>query len=190
MYLVVGLGNPDVKYLKTMHNMGFMAVDILADKLGVEFNKKAFKGVVAETFIGGEKAILLKPYTYMNLSGDSVIEALNFYKIPLEKMLVIYDDLDIEIGSIRIREKGSAGTHNGMRDIVKKVSSENFARVRVGIKPNNDSRGIIDYVLSDIKKADEKTFKEVLTKAAEAGECFIKGNSLEEIMRKYNGKIC
>lgn len=190
MYLVVGLGNPDVKYLKTMHNMGFMAVDILADKLSVQFNKKAFKGVVAETFVNGEKVVILKPHTYMNLSGDSVIEALTFYKIPLEKMLVIYDDLDIEIGAIRIREKGSAGTHNGMRDIVKKISSENFARVRVGIKPRNDSRQIIDYVLSDIKKDDEATFKEVLSKSAEVAEAFIKGKSLEEIMRKYNGKIC
>ncbi len=190
MYLVVGLGNPDVKYLKTMHNMGFMAIDILAENLGLQFNKKGFKGVYAQASVGGEKAILLKPQTYMNLSGDSVLEIANFYKIEPKNILVIYDDLDIEIGSIRIREKGSAGTHNGMRDIVKKLSSDSFPRVRIGTKPNGDSREIIDYVLSDIKKADEEIFKRVLKTAAESAEMFIKGKSLEEIMRKFNGKVC
>lgn len=187
MYLIVGLGNPDAKYLKTMHNMGFMAIDILANKLGVEFNKKGFKGVYAMTTIGGEKVILLKPLTYMNLSGDSVQEALSFYKIPRKNLLVLYDDLDINIGSIRIRAKGSAGTHNGMRDIVSKIGGEDFPRVRIGTKPINDSRGIIDYVLSDIKKEDEEVFKKVLTKSADAGYDFASGKSLEEIMCKYNG---
>ncbi|MBO5888649.1 MAG: aminoacyl-tRNA hydrolase [Clostridia bacterium] len=190
MYLVVGLGNPGVKYLKNMHNMGFMAIDILADNLGLEFNKKGFKGVYSLCDINGEKVMLLKPHTYMNLSGDSVVEAVNFYKISTEKVIVIYDDLDIDIGSLRIREKGSSGTHNGMRDIVKKLSSDKFPRIRVGTKPNNDSREIIDYVLSDIKKQDENVFKEVLKAAADSAEMFIKGKSLEEIMRKYNGKIC
>ena len=190
MYLVVGLGNPGAKYLKNMHNMGFMAIDILASNLGLEFNKKGFKGVYSLSDINGEKVMLLKPQTYMNLSGDSVIEAVNFYKIPLSNVIVVYDDLDIEIGSIRIREKGSAGTHNGMRDIVKKLGADNFPRIRVGTKPNNDSREIIDYVLSDIKKQDESIFKEVLKAASNSLEMFIKGKSLEEIMRKYNGKIC
>ena len=190
MYLVVGLGNPGVKYLKNMHNMGFMAIDILASNLGLEFNKKGFKGVYTLANINGEKAMLLKPHTYMNLSGDSVVEAMNFYKIPSEKVIVIYDDLDIEIGSIRIRERGSSGTHNGMRDIVKKISTDNFPRIRVGTKPNGDSLEIIDYVLSDIKKQDESVFNKVLKAAADSAEMFIKGKSLEEIMRKFNGKIC
>lgn len=187
MYLIVGLGNPDAKYLKTMHNMGFMAIDILADKMGVEFNKKGFKGVYGMTTVKGEKVILLKPMTYMNLSGSSVQEALSFYKIPKSNLLVIYDDLDINIGSLRIRGKGSAGTHNGMRDIVSKISGEDFPRIRVGIKPVNDSRGIIDYVLSDIKKEDEATFKTVLTKASDACYDFANGKNIEEIMCKYNG---
>ncbi len=190
MYLVVGLGNPGAKYLKNMHNMGFMAIDILANNLGLEFNKKGFKGVYSIFDINGEKVMLLKPHTYMNLSGDSVLEAVNFYKIPSEKIIVVYDDLDIEIGSLRIRERGSAGTHNGMRDIVKKLNTDNFPRVRVGTKPNEDNRGIIDYVLSDIKKQDESVFKLVLKAASDSLEMFIKGKSLEEIMRKYNGKIC
>ncbi len=187
MYLIVGLGNPDAKYLKTMHNMGFMAIDILASKLGVEFNKKGFKGVYAMTTIGGEKVILLKPLTYMNLSGNSVQEALSFYKIPHSNLLVMYDDLDINIGSVRIRAKGSSGTHNGMRDIVSKIGGEDFPRVRIGTKPVNDSRGIIDYVLSDIKKEDEEVFKKVLNKSADAGYDFASGKNIEEIMCKYNG---
>ena len=190
MYLVVGLGNPDSKYLKTMHNMGFMCVDSLAKTMGFEFNKKGFKGEYAQISVGGEKAIILKPQTYMNLSGDSVQEIISYYKIPLENLLVVYDDLDIDIGSLRIREKGSAGTHNGMRDIVKKLGSENFARIRVGIKPQNDSRVIIDYVLSDIKKDDEETFLKVFAKTAEALKMFLEGKKLDEIMRKYNGKVC
>ncbi len=190
MYLVVGLGNPDNKYLKTMHNMGFMSVDALAKMMGFEFNKKGFKGVYSQITVNGEKAIILKPQTYMNLSGDSVQEVISYYKIPLENVIVIYDDLDIDIGSIRIREKGSSGTHNGMRDIVKKLGSENFSRIRIGIKPQNDSRQIIDYVLSDIKKDDEEVFSKVLQKTAEASKMFIEGKKLDEIMRKYNGKIC
>ena len=187
MYLIVGLGNPDVKYLKTMHNMGFMAIDMLADKLGVDFNKKGFKGVYAMTTVKGEKVILLKPMTYMNLSGSSVQEALAFYKIPRSNLLVIYDDLDINIGSLRIRGKGSSGTHNGMRDIVNKIGGEDFPRIRVGIKPENDSRGIVDYVLSDIKKDDEATFKSVLKKASDACYDYINGKNIEDIMCKYNG---
>lgn len=190
MYLIVGLGNPDVKYLKTMHNMGFMGIDMLANKLGVDFNKKGFKGVYTLVNVGGERVMLLKPHTYMNLSGDSVLEVLSFYKIPLENMLVIYDDLDIDIGSLRIRAKGSSGTHNGMRDIVKKVGGDSFNRIRIGIKPKLDSRDIVDYVLSDIKKEDEPTFKEVLKSVAEASYMFCNGKSIDEIMRKFNGKIC
>jgi PTH1 family peptidyl-tRNA hydrolase len=190
MYVIVGLGNPDAKYKNTLHNLGFMAVDLLAEKLGVEFNKKGHKGVYALTTVGGEKVALLKPMTYMNLSGECLQSFLNFYKVPTANVVVLYDDLDIDIGSIRIRKSGSAGTHNGMRDIVKKLGSENFARIRVGIKPQNDSRGIIDYVLSDIKKDDEETFLKVFAKTAEALKMFLEGKKLDEIMRKYNGKVC
>lgn len=187
MFLVVGLGNPDIKYLKTMHNMGFMAIDMLAYKLNVEFNKKAFKGIVAETYVGGEKVVLLKPLTYMNLSGDSVREAVDFYKIPMEKLIVLYDDLDLPIGSLRVRPKGSSGTHNGMRDIVKKVNSENFARIRIGTKPKNNDIPIIDYVLSNMKKEDEPTFKTVLTKSCDATLEMLHGKTVEEVMCKFNG---
>ena len=187
MYLLVGLGNPEPKYSKNLRNLGFMAIDIVAEKLGASFNKKAFLGLSALTSINGEKVLLLKPQTYMNLSGNSVQMAMAFYKIPPQNLLVFYDDLDIEIGSLRIREKGSAGTHNGMRDIVNKISSQDFKRVRIGTKPRNDSRDIVDYVLSDVKKEDEQTFKEVLNRASDAGVMFASGKSLDEIMRKFNG---
>jgi PTH1 family peptidyl-tRNA hydrolase len=187
MYVVVGLGNPDKKYLNTLHNIGFMAIDKVAEKLGVTFDKKGFKGEYCITNVNGEKVVLLKPQTYMNLSGESVLAVTNFYKIPVENVIVVYDDLDINIGSLRIRKNGSAGTHNGMRNIVNLLGSQNFPRIRVGIKPENDSRGIIDYVLSDIKQNDKQRFSEVLDKASDAIIAYLKSGNLDVVMNKFNG---
>lgn len=187
MYIVAGLGNPDKKYLNTMHNMGFMAVDRIADKLGVSFNKKGFKAEYTTANVKGEKVIILKPQTYMNLSGESIVEILNFYKVPIENLIVIYDDLDVNIGSLRIRAKGSAGTHNGMRNIVELTGSQNFPRIRVGTKPENDGRGIIDYVLSDIKNDDKERFDIALNRAADAVIALLNGVSIENVMNKFNG---
>ena len=187
MYIVVGLGNPDKKYLNTLHNIGFMAIDKVAEKLGANFDKKGFKGEYSQVVVNGEKVILLKPQTYMNLSGESVVAVMNFYKVSVENLIVIYDDLDINIGSLRIRKNGSAGTHNGMRNIVSLLGSSEFPRFRVGIKPENDSRGIIDYVLSDIKKGDEERFNAVLDKTADAVISLLKGTSLDVVMNKFNG---
>ena len=187
MYLIVGLGNPDKKYQKNIHNVGFMAIDIIAQKLGVEFNKKAFKGLVAELNYKNQNVILLKPQTYMNLSGDSVKEALSFYKIPTENLIVLYDDLDIPKGSLRIRKSGSPGTHNGMRDIVLKISSQNFIRIRVGTKPENGYKDIIDFVLSDIKKEDQEVYNETLNRSADAVVEILNGVTVENVMNKFNG---
>ncbi|MBO5712656.1 MAG: aminoacyl-tRNA hydrolase [Clostridia bacterium] len=187
MYIVVGLGNPDKKYLNTLHNIGFMAIDKVAEKLGVSFNKKGFKGQYLITTVNGEKVVLLKPQTYMNLSGESVLMAVNYYKVKPENLIVIYDDLDINIGSLRIRKNGSAGTHNGMKNIVSLLGSTEFPRFRVGIKPENDSREIIDYVLSDIKSADVERFNEVLDKTSNAVVSLLKGDSIDVVMNKYNG---
>ena len=187
MYVVVGLGNPDKKYLNTLHNMGFMAVDKIAEKLGASFDKKGFKGEYLITNVNGEKVIILKPQTYMNLSGESVVAVMNFYKVSSQNLIVIYDDLDINIGSLRIRKNGSAGTHNGMRNIVSLLGTTEFPRMRVGIKPENDSRGIIDYVLSDMKQVDKERFNDVLDKTADAVISLLKGNSLDVVMNKYNG---
>ena len=187
MKVIAGLGNPDKKYARTMHNMGFMAVDRLAEELNIDFDKKGFKGVYAEYTFCGEKFIIIKPQTYMNLSGECVREVLNFYKIPPENLMVVYDDLDINIGSIRIRQKGSSGTHNGMRNIVLNVQSENFPRIRIGTKPERAGANIIDYVLSNIPKSEEEKFNSALNRAAGALKDYIFGKSFDEIMRKYNG---
>ena len=186
MKLVVGLGNPGVKYLKNLHNLGFMAVELLAEKYGVDFNKKGFKGIYGEKNINGEKVVFLKPQTYMNLSGESVQAIAAFYKIKVEDILVIYDDLDIAIGYVRIRANGSAGTHNGMRSIVSCLNSTAFPRVRIGTKPEVNYE-IIDYVLSDIRKEDEPRFRQAITVAVDASDAFIRGNSIDQVMCKFNG---
>ena len=186
-WIIAGLGNPGREYEKTRHNAGFMAIDKVAEKLGVIFNKKGYKGEYSLTTVNGEKVLLLKPQTYMNLSGESVLAAMNFYKVNPQNLIVIYDDLDINIGSLRIRKNGTAGTHNGMRNIVSQIGSSDFPRMRVGIKPENDSRGIVDYVLSDIKKEDKLRFDEVIDKTANAVVSLLKGESLDAVMNKYNG---
>ena len=187
MYLIAGLGNPGKEYLKTLHNIGFMAVELLAEKFGAEFGKKAFKGLIAEKKICGEKVVFLKPQTYMNLSGESVREAVSFYKVPTCNLLVIYDDLDLPIGSLRIRPSGSAGTHNGMRNIVKELGTTDFPRIRVGTKPLSTELSVIDYVLSDIRREDEEAFKGSIGKAVLAAEGFLRGESVEKLMCAYNG---
>ncbi len=126
MYIIAGLGNPGKKYENTRHNMGFTAIDLLAEKFGIKVNKLRFKALTGEGRIAGQKVLLIKPQTYMNLSGESVRMALDYYKEPPENLIVIYDDIDIPTGSIRIRKKGSAGTHNGMRNILYQIQSEDF----------------------------------------------------------------
>lgn len=189
MKLIVGLGNPDREYLNTFHNLGFMVVDKFAEKFNVEFAKKKCKAIIAETRINGEKIILAKPQTYMNLSGESVRELVDFYKIPLSDIFVIYDDFDLNKGMLRIREKGSAGTHNGMRNIVKELSSENFARLRIGFKPEGEFIiPLIDYVLSGIRGEDKDVFDKAITLACQAAEQFAKGQTISKIMGEFNKK--
>ncbi len=187
MFLVVGLGNPDAKYKNNIHNLGFMGIDALAEKLGVAFDKKGHKGVYAVTTVGKEKVVLLKPHTYMNLSGESVQSISNFYKIPDENILVIYDDLDIEIGTVRIRAKGSAGTHNGMKSVVNMLGSTLFPRIRIGCKPRDFKGDIIDYVLSNIKAEDKSDFDGAIDRASTAALEFVKGEKIDIVMNKYNG---
>ncbi|MBR1676704.1 MAG: aminoacyl-tRNA hydrolase [Clostridia bacterium] len=186
MYLVAGLGNPGLKYLKNLHNLGFMAVELLAEKNGVSFNKKGFKGEYGEKNIDGEKVIFLKPQTFMNLSGESVAAVASFYKIPTENIIIIYDDIDIAIGSMRLRPSGSAGTHNGMRSIVQCLGSQNFPRIRIGTKPEGEY-DIINYVLSDVKKDDEPRFKVSVNKAVDAADMLIRGAAVDSVMCKFNG---
>ena len=186
MKLIVGLGNPDEKYKNTYHNLGFMVVDKVAEKLGLEFNKNKCSALISESKIGREKIILAKPLTYMNLSGKSVNELISFYKIPLADVMVVYDDFDLPKGAIRIREKGSAGTHNGMRNIVELCGSD-FPRVRVGFAPTGDFKiPLINYVLSGITEEDKSLFEKAIEFASLAGVDFANGKPIQAIMQLYN----
>lgn len=188
MKLIVGLGNPDKEYFNTFHNLGFMTVEKLAEKLGAEFSKTKCRALVAESGSCSKKILLAKPLTYMNLSGESVRELVNFYKIDLKDLIVIYDDYDLKKGALRIREKGSSGTHNGMRNIVKELGSEDFNRLRIGFKPEGEFKiPLINYVLSGISKEDKPIFENAIEKACNALLDFIKGDSITLIGSKYNG---
>lgn len=186
MYLAVGLGNPGIQYKRTFHNCGFDAADRLADLLNIGFNKKICRAAVAEGNIGGEKVLIAKPQTYMNLSGESVRELAAYYKIPLENLIVIYDDYDLPLGSLRIRAKGSAGTHNGMRNIVSELGSTGFARIRIGIKPEEERVPIMDYVLSARGKEAGEKLAPALEGAARAALGFLGGDTVDDICRKFN----
>lgn len=184
MIIVAGLGNPDLKYKNNVHNLGFMAIDLLAEKLGVKFDKKGHKGVYALFNYQGEKVMLIKPQTYMNLSGECLSSVVNFYKVPTQNLLVLHDDLDVDKGCLRIRQKGSGGTHNGMKNIVQLLNSQDFPRVRIGCKPQGFMGDTISYVLSDINKSE---YQAVIEKACESALSFIKGERLDLIMNKFNG---
>ena len=189
MRIVIGLGNPDKKYARNFHNMGFMTIDKVAEKLKIKFSLKSkLKGMVAQGDIGGEKFLLVKPLTYMNLSGECVAAVLNYYKETPENALIVYDDLDISIGEMRYRNSGSSGTHNGMKNIVAETGSENFPRIRIGIKKYNDRIDTIDYVLSDIPEELLPDFISVTDRAAACAEDFLRGVNGEELMQRYNGK--
>lgn len=187
MKIIVGLGNPGSNYSKTFHNLGFMTVDKAVDLLGLKFEKEKFRSLTCETSVCGEKILFMKPQTFMNLSGEAVAEAVNFYKLPLNNLIVAYDDVDLPAGNVRIREKGSAGTHNGMRNIVKELGNGDFPRVRIGFRPADFGRvPLIDLVLSGIKKEDEELFGNSTQNGAKALVDFAKGVGFSEIMQKYN----
>ena len=189
MKAIIGLGNPGEKYRENFHNLGFIAADRLAQKLKVRFAlKAALKCMLASGKIGGEKFLIVKPLTYMNLSGESARAVLSYYKIDPGDALVIYDDLDINIGELRFRESGSAGTHNGMKSVVSELSTEEFPRLRIGIKKEVDFIDTIDYVLSDIPKDKMPVFIETIERAANCAEDFLNGKPCEYLMQNYNGK--
>lgn len=185
MYLIVGLGNPEKKYFNTFHNVGFMCVDILAEKLGAEFNKVECKSVTAHARVNGQKVIIAKPVTYMNLSGQAVVELTNKYKIEKGNLIVVYDDVDIPLGHVRIRKDGSAGTHNGMRNIVELLGTTDFPRVRVGIGKDTPMQ-LVDYVLSQVQ--DDDRDKLAIEQAANALYDFAHGEPLDAVMQKHNIK--
>ncbi|NLK63494.1 MAG: aminoacyl-tRNA hydrolase [Tissierellia bacterium] len=185
MYIIAGLGNPGREYTSTRHNSGYMAIEYLAEKLNVKLNKLKFNSVYGETSINGEKVMLVKPVTYMNRSGLAIGEIVKFYKIPTEALIVIYDDIDIPLGTLRIRPNGSAGTHNGMRSIISSIGSE-FPRIRIGIG-RNEEMDLADYVLQKFSPSEKDIVAPIIEKAAEAAIEIIE-NSIESAMQKYNIK--
>lgn len=186
MYLIVGLGNPESDYSKTRHNMGFNVINKLSEKYNIDVNKNKFKALYGQGMIEGEKVILVKPQTFMNLSGEAVVEFVNFYKIPEENLIVIYDDFDTEPGKIRIRKFGTAGTHNGMKSIIGILKTEKFPRVRIGIgKPTDEHIDMITHVIGFVSDEDRKVLEEGVNKGAEAVSEIMK-NGIDSAMNKYN----
>ena len=184
MRMVVGLGNPGSKYARTRHNAGFWVVDSLAESLGIEVKKRKFGSRLGQGELKDEKLILLKPQTYMNCSGQAVATAVGFYKLPLEDLLVAVDDMALEPGRIRLRAKGSAGSHNGLADIIEKLGTENVARLRIGI--GNDERiDGYDYVLSKPGKEQWALLKKAVESAREAVLCWAE-QGIETAMNKFN----
>ena len=186
MYIIAGLGNPGRKYENTRHNMGFIAVDLLAEKYGIKVDKIKFKALVGEGRIAGQKVLLVKPQTYMNLSGESIREVMSFYKEDIENLIVIYDDIDIPTGTIRLRKKGSAGTHNGMRNIVYLLADDGFPRIRVGIG-SEKKVDLINYVTGGVTKGEKELLEGALLKAADAAAAIVE-KGIEKAMNEYNVK--
>lgn len=185
MYIIAGLGNPGKKYENTRHNIGFITLDFLAERHDIKINKIKHKALVGEGRISGQKVLLVKPQTYMNLSGESLREVMDYYKVDIEDMIVIYDDIDLPAGAVRIRKKGSAGTHNGMRSIVRHLGTD-FPRIRMGI--GNDRKGdLADFVLSGFSKEDKEVLEPAVERAVFAVECYV-DEGIEKAMNKYNIK--
>lgn len=184
MFLIVGLGNPGKEYDSTRHNIGFEVVDYIANKYNIELNRVKFKGIYGEGFIANKKVILLKPTTYMNLSGESIREVINFYKLTEDEVIVLYDDISLEIGRLRIREKGSAGGHNGIKSIITNLSTDIFPRIKIGVgQPKGD---LVAHVLGKFNKDEQEVLKESMEASALAVEIIIKENT-KEAMNRLNG---
>ena len=185
-WLLVFLGNPGAKYEKTRHNVGFMTGDALSDKLNVKIDRIKYKALIRQADIDGEPVLLMKPQTYMNLSGSAVKEAMDFYKIPLDHVIVVSDDVTLPVGKLRVRRSGSAGGHNGLKDIIAKCGGDGFPRVKIGVgeKPHPDY-DMADWVLSTFKGDDAKTIDTACEKAADAVKAIIlKG--VDKAMSMYN----
>lgn len=186
-FLIVGLGNPGRKYKNNRHNMGFMAIDLLAKAHGTALGRVQYKAITADFLLGEHKVILAKPQTYMNSSGDSVGPLANYYKVDNERVLVIYDELDLPLGALRLREKGSAGGHNGMKSVINHLGNE-FPRLRLGIGRPPGRMPVPAYVLQDFGRDEVPLVREVLDTAVRATETFIR-EGIALAMSRYNGNI-
>ncbi len=185
-FMIVGLGNPDRKYEFTRHNAGFLCVDMLAQKHGFTVKKLKFRSLLGDAVIGGHRCLILKPQTYMNLSGEAVREAAAFYKIPPERILVLFDDISLDVGKLRIRRKGTDGGHNGVKNIIYHLASDKIPRIKIGVgkKPHPDY-DLADWVLSEFKKDEEAPLKSALENACAAVELLLDGET-DKAMNLYN----
>lgn len=185
MFIIVGLGNPGKKYDLTRHNVGFETIDRLSEKHQIQVNKMKYKALIGEGVIGGERVMLVKPQTYMNLSGETVQSICHYYQLPMENLIVIYDDVDTDFAKLRIRKKGSSGTHNGMRNIIYLIQKDDFPRIRIGIGKSS-TLALKDYVLQKFKKDEMIEMNETIEKAAKAVETIIV-DGVEIAMNRFNG---
>ncbi|MCY6371974.1 aminoacyl-tRNA hydrolase [Clostridium ganghwense] len=184
MFLIVGLGNPGKEYEHTRHNVGFDIIDLIGEKYNIDVSRKKFKGMYGDGKIAGERVLILKPATYMNLSGESVKEVINFYKIPNDNIIVLYDDISLEVGRLRIRPKGSAGGHNGIKNIIAHLGSDVFPRVKIGVgQPLGEN--LVSHVLGKFSKEERENLEKSFEVAAKSVEAIIK-NGVAEAMNKFN----
>ncbi|MDD3221848.1 MAG: aminoacyl-tRNA hydrolase [Clostridia bacterium] len=187
MYMIAGLGNPTKTYEGTRHNIGFMMIDAIGDKYNIDVTTKKHKALVGRGVIGGQRVILAKPQTYMNLSGESIREIADFYKILPENIIIIYDDISLDVGQLRIRKKGSAGGHNGIKSIIAHLSTQEFPRIKVGIGNKPEGWDLADYVLSKYSKAERECIEEAARDVAGAAELIL-NDDIDGAMNQYNGK--
>ena len=189
MYIIVGLGNPDRKYQNTRHNVGFDVIDVIADKNHITVGERKHKALIGKGFVGGQKAVLVKPQTYMNLSGESVREVIDFYKIDEKsELIVISDDISLDVGQIRIRKKGSAGGHNGLKNIILHLGHDEFQRVKMGVGDKPGGYDLVDYVLGHFPKEEREIMDESIRRAADAVAVMITDGA-DAAMNQYNKKI-
>ena len=188
MYVIAGLGNPGKKYENTRHNMGFITVDQLAIKHDIKVDKLKFKALVGEGRIADQKVLLVKPQTYMNLSGESIRQVMHFYKLDPEKLIVIYDDIDLDPGNLRIRKKGSAGGHNGIKDIIAHLGTQEFLRIRVGAGAKAEGQDLVNHVLGHFSGEDRELVAWAIENAAGAVRLMVQGDT-DAAMNQYNKKV-
>ncbi len=188
MFIIAGLGNPGREYANTRHNAGFMVIDAIAEKAGISVSEKKHKAIIGKGVFAGEKVVLVKPQTYMNLSGESIREVTDYYKVDAEsELIVISDDIDLDVGQLRIRPKGSAGGHNGLKNIIQHLGTENFIRVRVGVGAKQRGGDLVSHVLGSIDKDDMENYADALANAVDAIEV-IMNEGTEPAMNKFNTK--
>lgn len=187
MYAIIGLGNPGREYMNTRHNIGFDTVELISSKYNIKLNKGKFKSIYGEGNIDDKKILLVKPQTYMNNSGMAVLDLYNFYKIPIENIIVIVDDVDIDFGAVRVRAKGSGGTHNGLKSIVYQLQRDDFPRIKVGIGKAKEDMDLADFVLSRFSQEDRTIIEEAIKKAARAAELIVKYD-VNKAMNEINMK--